>query len=227
MPDKAFFEQNSWFASLPPHLAECLLSTSKPRQLSKGQRLHGKDDEAEGLFCVVSGRIRVSNVNQHGKEMVLTWLESGSWFGEISLFDGMPRTHDAHAETSVSLLVIPVNTFHQLLQSTPELYPHFARLLCDRLRATFSIIDESGGLSLTGQVAKRLILLGNGFTRQQSKKPMQPIAISQEELAHMLNTSRQTINGIFQALQKQQVIKLGYRRIEVLNETGLYKLAEL
>ena len=62
--------------------------------------LHQKNDLADGFYCVLTGRIRVSNFTVEGKELVLTWIQPGNWFGEISLIDGLPRTHDGHAEES-------------------------------------------------------------------------------------------------------------------------------
>lgn len=225
------FKRNAWFTQLPEDVIHSLVSMSKTKHLAKHQQLHAKGDEADGLYCVLDGKIRVSNVNMHGKEMVLTWLESGSWFGEISLFDGLPRTHDAHAEQDTHLLMLPNTTFQTLLGKQPELYPHFMRLLCQRIRATFALIDETGGLSLSGQLAKRLLLLAsglvNGLPDNKADNGNPIIKVSQESLAQMINSSRQTVNKLLNELKKQGVIHNQYGGIEILDVNALKKLSEI
>ena len=226
-PVKPLLLKNTWFKQLPDEIIDQLVVMSKSKHLTKGQRLHAKNDPPEGLYCVLKGKIRVSNVSQEGREMVLTWLDPGSWFGEISLFDGLPRTHDAHAEMDTELLLLPVAAFHELLEQRPVLYPHFMRLLCGRIRATFALIDETGGLSLKGQLAKRLLLLANRFGQQVEDQGSDEIAISQETLAHMLNSSRQTVNKLLQELQQEEIIRVHYGQVDILDAEALTALTQV
>ena len=226
-PVKPLLLKNTWFKQLPDDVIEQLVAMSKAKHLAKGQRLHAKNDPPEGLYCVLKGKIRVSNVSHEGREMVLTWLEPGSWFGEISLFDGLPRTHDAHAELDTELLLLPTASFHELLEQRPLLYPHFMRLLCARIRATFALIDETGGLSLKGQLAKRLLLLANRFGQQVEDAGSDQIAISQETLAHMLNSSRQTVNKLLQELQQEGIIQVHYGQIDILKVDRLTNMTRI
>lgn len=225
------FKRNEWFTQLPENVIHALVSMSKTKYLNKHQQLHAKGDDADGLYCVLDGKIRISNVNSHGKEMVLTWLEDGNWFGEISLFDGLPRTHDAFAESDTQLLMLPNPTFQSLLREQPTLYPHFMRLLCQRIRATFALIDETGGLSLTGQLAKRLLLLASGLIGSHPEKnnaeETPSIKVSQESLAQMINSSRQTVNKLLNELKQQKIIGNRYGCIEILDINALKKLSEI
>ena len=159
--------------------------------------------------------------------MVLTWLDPGTWFGEISLFDGLPRTHDSHAEHDTELLMVPTAAFHDLLAKEPQMYQYFIQLLCQRIRATFSLIDETGGLTLKGQLAKRLLLLSSSFGQQLEGHFNRDIEISQETLAHMLNASRQTVNKLLQSLQDEQIISVQYGRIRIEDMSTLHQLSQI
>ncbi|MFT5677263.1 MAG: CRP/FNR family cyclic AMP-dependent transcriptional regulator [Paraglaciecola sp.] len=224
---KPILLKSSWFSSLPDDVVNQLVSLSKPKKLTPGQLLHLKNDPADGLYCVISGRIRVSNYTLEGKELILTWLQPGSWFGEISLFDGLPRSHDAYAEEASELLKIPSRAFALLLAQQPNLYPHFMRLLCQRIRATFSLIDETGSLSLKGQLCKRLLLLADGLEHQAPKTEDLGLSISQESLALLLHTSRQTINKLLQELQQQKLLTVHYGRISLLDKSKLEALSQI
>ena len=224
---KPILLKSNWFSSLPDNVINQLVSLSKPKKLISGQLLYRKNDPADGLYCVISGRIRVSNYTIDGKELILTWLQPGSWFGEISLFDGLPRSHDAHAEETSELLKIQSTAFTSLLARQPNLYPHFMRLLCQRIRSTFSLIDETGSLSLKGQLCRRLLLLADGLEQRGPKTEDLRLSISQESLALLLHTSRQTINKLLQQLQQQKLLTVHYGRISLLDKSKLEALSQI
>ena len=121
--------------------------------------------------------------------MVLAYLDVGSWFGEISMFDGLGRTHDAHADGETALAFINRVDFHRLLNQYPETYHYFTQLLCQRIRNTFSFIDASASLSLKQQLAKRLVLLSSNFGQRLAGHNRYEITASQETLAMMISSS--------------------------------------
>lgn len=222
---RQILSQNAWFASLPNSLADKLLEKGKLKVLQNQQILHQKNEAADGFYCVVSGRIRVSNFTIQGKELVLTWIQPGNWFGEISLIDGQPRTHDAHAEDTTTILKVPKITFEQLFIKNQVWSHYIMRLLCQRVRASFSLIDETGCLSLKGQLCKRLIIMQQGLQEQQLQS--MELNISQDVLAQLIHSSRQTVNKILQSLQADNVIALRYGRLIIINRIALEELSQI
>ncbi|MEP1383620.1 MAG: Crp/Fnr family transcriptional regulator [Paraglaciecola sp.] len=221
--------QNPWFSSLPKELADTLLHKSKIRVLENKQLLHKKNDQADGFHCVLKGRVRVSNVTLEGKELVLTWILPGTWFGEISLVDGLPRTHDAHAEGETTILKLPNNAFESMQQQYPGWQQAIMKLLCQRVRSTFSLIDETGCLSLKGQLCKRISLMYKGLQDHQTPTLNTPIelAISQDSLAQLIHSSRQTVNKILQNLQAENIVTIRYGKLQVLDINLLDKLSQI
>lgn len=86
-----------WFSHLPDDFQRSLLAAARLRTLAAGQLLFKRGDPPCGLYAVLDGAVRISAVNAQGKEAVLSLVETPYWFGEICLFDGLPRTHDALA----------------------------------------------------------------------------------------------------------------------------------
>lgn len=224
---KAVLLQNSWFASLPTHLAEALMAKGKLKTLNDKQILHKKNDLADGFHCVLDGRIRASNFTIEGKELVLTWIQPGNWFGEISLIDGQPRTHDAYAEGQTTLLKVPTAAFESLAKEHLDWNQHLMQLLCQRVRATFSLIDETGCLSLKGQLCKRLSLMFQGIADQSGQTPQAELSISQDALAQLIHSSRQTVNKILQELQGENIITLRYGKIVILDIQALEQQGQI
>ncbi len=90
-----------WFSHLPGAFQHSLLAHARLRLLTAGQCLFKRGDPPCGLYAVLDGSLRISAVNEQGKEALLSLVESPYWFGEICLFDGLPRTHDACAGRAV------------------------------------------------------------------------------------------------------------------------------
>ena len=98
-----------WFAQLPPDFAQGLLAMARVRYLQAGEKLFLREAAPCGLYAVVRGTIRISGHSGEGdaaREAVLVLLSPPQWFGEISVFDGSARTHDAHAAEACTLLHI-------------------------------------------------------------------------------------------------------------------------
>jgi CRP/FNR family cyclic AMP-dependent transcriptional regulator len=75
------------------------------RLRADGAPLASRGTPAEEWCGVARGAVRVSSVSLSGKQVTLTYAEPGTWFGDIALFDGLPRTHDADAHGETTLLV--------------------------------------------------------------------------------------------------------------------------
>jgi CRP/FNR family cyclic AMP-dependent transcriptional regulator len=142
MPDPrqylSLLNQGHWFAALPRSLTQSLLQMAQIQRLDAGQRLFRRGDKPSGLYAVVEGAVRVGAVSESGKEALLTLVEPPYWFGEISLFDGLPRTHDAFAESPSTLLLLPQHELLALLEREPQYWRDFALLMSHKLRLAFA-----------------------------------------------------------------------------------------
>lgn len=204
----ANLHKNPWFSSLPLHLQDAMLANSKVKQLKTQAVIHSKGQAPGGLFFVHSGKVRISNFTPDGKEVVLTWLTSGDWFGEISSFDNLPRTHCATVDEPATILTIPHKAFAQLCDKYPEMYRYFIPIFCQRIRALFEIIDEARTLPIKLQLIKRLLHLYSTFDGENGG-----LDVSQESLALMLNTTRQSVNRWLNELQTEGLIQLAYNKV--------------
>lgn len=218
-------QQNRWFRDLPADAISEMVGMARLKRLEDGQRLHAQGDPPDGLYGVSKGGIRISNTGADGREALLTVLAPGNWFGEISLFDGRPRTHDAHAMGATELLFIPRRDFQQLLQRRPELYPHFMRLLCARLRSSFNMMEDSALLPLPARLAKRLLMHAQYYGGVGQDNERLSIQLSQETLGLMLNSSRQSINRLLKQFEQAGWVRIHYGQISILDESALTHVA--
>lgn len=215
-----------YFTDLPDEVASELSKHASRMVVRKGAYLHRKGEEASGAYRLVSGSIRVSTVNAEGREVVLTDLKPGAFFGEISLFDGLPRTHDAHATERSEVLVIPPAQFHAVLAQRPALATHFLRALSAKLRLCFAVIEGFGMQSLEQRLALRLLWLAEQRAPTLDV-PLELGVVSQGDLAAMVSATRQSVNKELQALQRANLIQLSGRRVTLLDVDALRRMASL
>lgn len=208
-----------WFSHLPAPFQHSLLAHARLRQLAAGQYLFKRGDPPCGLYAVLDGALRVSAVNEQGKEAILSLVESPFWFGEICVFDGQPRTHDACAVGPCTLLQVPQQVLLNILDETPRYWRDLALLMSQKLRLSFIGLEQLSLMPASVRLAHRLLMIVEGYGDiEHSKRVLQ---LPQEDLAAMLSLSRQTTNALLKDLQAQGIVRLGYGEIEILDVQGL------
>ena len=209
---RPLLESGQWFSHLPPALRDALLGEARLLQLEPGERLFRRGDPPCGLYAVLEGMMRVGAVSRDGKEALLTLVEPPYWFGEISLFDGQPRTHDAYAEGPARLLQVPQAALQALLAREPGYWRDFALLMSQKLRLAFIALEEMSLLPAAPRLARRLLMMAEGYGETG---PRRVLHLAQEQLALMLGLSRQTTNQILKDLEARGALRLTYGEIEI------------
>ncbi len=217
--------RGQWFSHLPPDFQRSLLRAARLRVLAAGQFLFKRGDPPCGLYAVLEGAVRISAVSAQGKEAVLSLVETPHWFGEICLFDNLPRTHDALATGACTLLQIPQVAILKILEQQPVFWRDMALLMSHKLRLSLINIEQISLMPASKRLAHRLLMIAQGYGEiEQARRVLQ---LPQEDLAAMLGLSRQTINSLLKALEQQGIIGLSYGAIEILDLAGLRLAAGL
>jgi CRP-like cAMP-binding protein len=150
-------------------------------------------------------------------------VELPYWFGEICLFDGLPRTHDACAVGPCTLLQVPQQALLNILDETPQYWRDLALLMSQKLRLSFIGLEQLSLMPASVRLAHRLLMIIEGYGDiEHSKRRLQ---LPQEDLAAMLSLSRQTTNALLKDLQAQGIVRLGYGEIEILDAQRLREAA--
>ncbi|WP_255428097.1 Crp/Fnr family transcriptional regulator [Ramlibacter cellulosilyticus] len=216
-------EANPWFAGLPAADRKAVLAASERQHLAAGEMLFRQGDAVppgQGAFYgVVKGGIKASSLREDGKEAILVVLEAGNWFGEISLIDRLPRTHDATAVGETEVLALPRPAFDRMMKR-PAFALAVCRLLAGRVRSLYGMVEDATLRSTRARVARRLLLLARGDATQ-ARDPRPVVPVSQEALAMMLGVSRQTLSKELQGLAREGAIELGYGRIAIASASRL------
>ena len=224
--EKSTIEAGSWFTTLSPALRQAILARALVRRLSGGALMSSRGAPAEEWCGVAKGAVRVSSVSLSGKQITLTYVEPGVWFGDISLFDGLPRTHDANAHGETTLLVVRKPDFKQLLSLHTELYEALLRLNCRRLRLMFDVVEDLNTRPLASRLAKQVLLLARSYGIAQGEEIRIGLALAQEDLAQLLGASRQRVNQELKGFERDGAVRIEPTRLVVLSKDKLLAIAE-
>jgi len=226
MAERSNIDSGSWFSKLSQPLRNAILSRAIVRHLQDGALLTTRGSEPQEWVAVAKGAVRVSTVSLSGKQITLTYVEPGTWFGDISLFDGLPRTHDANAHGETTLLVVRRADFRELLSQHTELYEALLRLNCRRLRMMYNIFEDLNTRPLAARLAKQLLLLARSYGIEQGEEVRIGLQLAQEDLAQLLGASRQRVNQELKGFEREGAVRVEPTRLVVLSRDKLMQIAD-
>ena len=224
MSVRTVIERNRLFRGLPAATLDRIAALALRRAYRKGETIFAQSDPGDGLYGVVTGRVRISASSADGKELFLNIMEPGDTFGEIALLDGRQRTATACATAPSDVLMIVREQFFALLRREPELVAHLLELLCQRLRWMSGLTEESALLPVPARLAKRLLSLGS--LHGQATANGIRLSISQEEMARFVGLSRQIVNQHLQHWKAQRWVALGRGNITIVDSDALQAMAD-
>ena len=217
---ETILERTRLFRGLPSATIGQISALSIRRSYSHGAIVFSQADPGDALYGVVTGKIRISASSSSGREVFLNIMEPGDTFGEIALLDGRCRTATASATAPSELFIITRDHFLELLAREPKLVSHVVQLLCERIRWTSGLAEDSALLGVPARLARRLLGLGKLHGRETPKGIA--LGISQEEMARFLGLSRQVVNQYLQNWKMQGWLTLGRGKIVIVNEHALH-----
>ncbi|WP_236611937.1 Crp/Fnr family transcriptional regulator [Phenylobacterium zucineum] len=202
-------------AELDAHLR----ARARRQRLGRGEVLFLRGSAPDALYCVDVGVVRLCVTSSSGREAVLGLVTPGHWFGEASLFTGEPRSHDALAVVDSELLAVPAAALHELVDGRPAYLLQFLRLMGLRYRSTLERLDDAALQPLPVRLARKLLEMSRSDATATAGDGV--LQISQEDLAHALGVSRQSINRILKRWEAAGVLQVNYRSLVLLKPEAL------
>lgn len=172
-------------------------------------------EKAETLYYLIKGSVAVLVKDDEGKEMILSYLSQGEFFGEIGLFEEVKvRTAWVKAKTTCEVAEISYKKFRQLIQVNPEILMYLTEQLARRLQNTSKQVSNLAFLDVTGRIAQTLLHLAKMPEAMTHPEGMQ-IKITRQEIGQIVGCSRETVGRILKMLEDQGLISAHGKTIVV------------
>jgi CRP-like cAMP-binding protein len=224
MEEREAINGGRWFSSLSPSLRHDILRCAYVKRHKDGDMLAARGDPPEQWIACAKGAVRVSSTSVSGKQITLTYVEPGIWFGDVSIFDGDRRTHDCYAHGDTTTLNVAKADFKKILSQHVEFYEAMLRLQSRRIRQLYGLVEDLNTLPLRARLAKQLnhLLRSYGVPSLSDAKAMRiSLQLAQEELAQLLGASRQRVNQELKQMERELIIRIEPGGLVVLDRDAL------
>jgi CRP-like cAMP-binding protein len=208
-------------------LAAALRTHGTARTFPRGQALFTEGDLGERVFMIERGWVTLRTHGPDGEEMILALRGPGEVVGEMSAFDGAPRTATAVAVGQVQAIVAPARTIASLLERDVAAANEFARILARRLRESDRQRLEYTVLDTLARVARRLLDLAERFGQETPEGLKVELPLSQEELASWCGASRESTVKALRTLREVGALTTGRRQVTLTDVESLRQHARL
>ena len=200
------------------HLAE----HANARTLNKREIIVSKGDTKDHLYLLLDGRLQGVDFTHDGKEVGVYFVEPGDYVGEMPLIDNLPHPEFVTALSRSMVIALPGDAVKTVLFSTPSMMESLCKKLAHRLRnsnAHRTILAQPNPLQ---RVCMHLLMLN---PVKQGNILSIPNAPTHQELAIMLNASRETVTRSFQLLQSKNWVERDGADLYILNLPSLQSIA--
>jgi CRP/FNR family transcriptional regulator, cyclic AMP receptor protein len=193
--------------------------------LARGDRLFDEGDAGDRLYVVLDGKIKLTRTAPDGRENLLSVHGPGEMFGELSLFDPIPRTSSATAVTAARLAGLAHDDLRAWLTTRPEVAMNLLQALAQRLRRINEVKADLVFTDVPGRVAKALLDLAERFGVQTPDGVQVNHDLTQEELAQLVGASRETVNKALADFATRGWVQLAAKSVLITDTDRLRKRA--
>lgn len=178
-------------------------------------------DEGDSLFVIVRGQVKVSIISVDGREVILSMLGSGDFFGEMSLLDGKPRSATVISVEETEVICLRRADFIRLLDRVPEIAVKLLAGLTARLRMADRKIESLALMDVTGRVASAVLQIAEEIGQKDPRGTVVKNRPTHQSLASMAGTTRETVSRVLKRLENQGAIKIDGRELVILDANEL------
>ena len=147
------------FERADARILESLAAGLRRRRFRRNEVIFHQGDPGDSLHVVAAGAVKIVLPSAEGEEAIIATLRPGDFFGELALLDDAPRSATASALEASDTLVLPRQTFVELLDTLPGLRDALLAGLARELRRLTGHVEELHFLDLAGRLAMRLTRL--------------------------------------------------------------------
>ena len=193
------------------------------KHFKKGDLILEEGKPSRYVYCLMSGKGKLSKYNPSGKEQIIRFVKSGNLIGYRSVFNEEPITLNLTAIEDVTACIIPKDVYKNLL-SNKDFTLEMLRLLSNDLKLANMTIAQLAQHSVKERMAETLLHLEDIFGTDREGNIN--INLSREELANIIGTASESVIRILSSFKKENIIFSKAKKIKLLKKDRLYNIAE-
>ena len=192
------------FASFPEDQLRMLATVVTRRSAPRSTTIMAGGDATDSLYIILSGRLKVMMSDADGKEVILSILGAGEFFGEMGLIDDEPRSASVVSIEPCELLAVAKRDFRKSLAENFDMAMAVMRGLVRRLREADRKIGSLALLDVYGRVARLLLDMAENVNGEKIVTKRLP----KQDIAKMIGASREMVSRVMKDLQTGGYIEM-------------------
>jgi len=192
------------------------------RQYAKRDIVLQKGAPGDSLLFLLSGSLQVIDVTEDGRAIGLRLLQPGDFFGEIAVINGSLRSASVVALTPVLVALLPRATALHLFSHSPSVANHMLRFLAEKIQRD----SEFRALLSIHNTARRIYTFIDLLKQQKDGMHVVENLPTHQDIANMINTSRETVTRALLTLVQQGIVEKGTHKLIIVKPDALRKLME-
>lgn len=204
--EPGLFRKFPLFAELDERELASVAAMAKTRRFNRDDVVFYEDESGDVFFLIRQGKVKVTMVSPEGKEIILSMLGPGEFFGEMALLDDSARSATVVAMEPLELLTIWRSDFLNLLSENFSIAKKVLAELSRRLRTASNRIESLATLDVYGRLARFFLDLASA---EGKELPTGYIAVTRpthQAIANMIGTSRETVSRLIQELMERNLL---------------------
>jgi CRP/FNR family cyclic AMP-dependent transcriptional regulator len=180
------------------------------RKVPRGATVLRAGDRTDFVYFILSGTLKVLVSDEEGREVILSILNPGEFFGEMGVLDDNPRSATVATTSPCELVVISKADFKRCLAENFDVSLFIMRSLVKRLRTADRNIESLALMDVYGRVARLLLEMAE---KDEEGQQVVKRKISKQDIAKMVGASREMVSRVMKDLHLQGLIQEGDGRI--------------
>lgn len=221
-----FIRQTPLFADLPERELDALEQMSESLDVRRKHPVWEPGKPANAVYLVRGGIVKLSKINDEGRELTLHFFTRDHLFGEFCLVsDGV---HDSMAEAYEDTLLLRINgaDFQRVMLRTPQLAVRMMKLMGERRQRLEARVENLLFRSAHARLAALFIDLAKTFGVRDSRGVIINLKLTHKEIASLIGATRETVSFAILDLRRDQLIQTEGKRVILVDEAGLARLRD-
>jgi CRP-like cAMP-binding protein len=214
---RAAIAQADLFNTISAEAINDLAERASLRRVAAHGTIVSQDEPGDAMFLIVTGRVKVGIFGENGREVTLSVLRQGQCFGEMSLFDGKERSANCIATEPTTLVVLHRQDLLRHIARHPATALNLLGEMAGRLRRADENIAQLALCDVNERLIHRLICLADEEGSEVAEGILVRRRPTQQELANMIGSCRETISRAFNQLAREGLIIARGRSLVVTN----------
>lgn len=214
------------FCDLPESAIESFEQIKYATAYPKGAILFVEGQAPRGIFVLCKGRVKLSICSTDGKTLILKIAEAGEVLGLSASVSG--KSYELTAETidPCQINFVKRDDFLHFLKEHPEACMRVAEELSEKYNTACREIRSLGLSHSAAEKLAKLLLDWSAKNGEGAKQePRIKLALTHEEIAQMIGTSRETVTRLFAEMKKQEIVQAKGSTLVIRNKSALKALA--